>query len=149
MWFSHVQIAGYRLFSLETTRAAKLQAVINTAPVCFYQFAYRGKYPLSPSTSGTTTNLGTTKLQQKVMIGYVCKVMTEYSQDRKIPRHASKFSHYVVNCNVMIPSNTNTTPERKKKLVWLVDHTQQNTPTTIWEQSMQTVTLPCTSEINI
>jgi hypothetical protein len=55
------------------------------------------------------------KLQQKVIIGYVCKVITECGQDRKIPCHARKFAHYVVNCNVMIPSNTNTTPERKKK----------------------------------
>jgi hypothetical protein len=53
------------------------------------------------------------KLQQKVMTGYVCKVMTEYGQDSKIPCHASKFAPYVVNCNVMTPSNRNTTPERK------------------------------------
>jgi hypothetical protein len=57
MLFSHIQIAGYRLFSLETTRAAIIQAVINTAPVCFYQFAYRGMYRLSAPMSGTTTNL--------------------------------------------------------------------------------------------
>ena len=41
------------------------------------------------------------KLQQKVMFGYVCKVMTECSQDRKIPSHASNFAHYVIKCNVM------------------------------------------------
>ena len=83
--------------------------------------------------SGTMTNLGNynNKLQQKVMVGYVCKVMTECSQDRKIPTHASNFAHYVANCNVMTQSNKQK--HQKEKLVWLVDHIQQNTGTKIWE----------------
>jgi len=66
------------------------------------------------------------------MVGYVCKVMTECGQAKKIPSNASNFAHYVVNCNVMTQKVIKT-PRQKEKLVWLVDHIQQNTHTKIWE----------------
>jgi hypothetical protein len=58
--------------------------------------------------------------------------MIECSQTTKILSHASNFAHYVVNCNVMTQKVTET-PHQKEKLVWLVDHIQQNTHTKIWE----------------
>jgi len=60
------------LFALETTRAEKLPAANNTASICFYQFAYRGKYGLSAPVRHYDQFRYNIKLQQKVMVGYVC-----------------------------------------------------------------------------
>jgi hypothetical protein len=51
---------GDRHFVVETERAAKLQAAVNSAPVYFYQFGYRGKHSLSEVMSGTNVNFGMT-----------------------------------------------------------------------------------------
>jgi carboxylesterase type B len=56
----HAQITTDRLFVLEAVRAAKLQAAVNSAPVYFYQFGYRGTHSISEEFSQTTTNLGMT-----------------------------------------------------------------------------------------
>ncbi|XP_069694913.1 venom carboxylesterase-6-like [Periplaneta americana] len=53
-----IQVATDRLFVADLVRAAKLQAAVNSAPVYFYHFGYRGKSSLSDSMSGTSVDLG-------------------------------------------------------------------------------------------
>jgi carboxylesterase type B len=65
MWSLHVQITTDRLFVLEAVRSAKLQAAVNSAPVYFYQFGYRGTHSASEAYSGTVTNLGKTNSNRK------------------------------------------------------------------------------------
>lgn len=53
-----LQMAGDRLFTVDSVRAAKLQAAVNSAPVYFYRFGYRGKHSTSEPMSGTSGNFG-------------------------------------------------------------------------------------------
>jgi hypothetical protein len=54
------QMTGDRHFVVEAERAARLQAAVNSAPVYFYQFGYRGRHSLSEVMSGTNINFGMT-----------------------------------------------------------------------------------------
>jgi carboxylesterase type B len=49
---------GDRHFVVEAERAARLQAAVNSAPVYFYQFGYRGKHSVSEAMSGENTDFG-------------------------------------------------------------------------------------------
>ncbi|PNF28712.1 Venom carboxylesterase-6 [Cryptotermes secundus] len=53
-----IQMTGDRHFVVEAERAARLQAAVNSEPVYFYQFGYRGKHSLSEVMSGTNINFG-------------------------------------------------------------------------------------------
>jgi len=53
-------MTGDRHFVVEVERAARLQAAVNSAPVYFYQFGYRGNHSLSEVLSGTNINYGMT-----------------------------------------------------------------------------------------
>ena len=51
-------MVGDRLFVSEVERAARLQAAVNSAPVYFYQFDYRGNMSFTDIVSGTNINFG-------------------------------------------------------------------------------------------
>jgi carboxylesterase type B len=52
------QMTGDRHFVVAAEQAARLQAAVNSAPVYFYQFGYRGKHSLSELMSRTNINFG-------------------------------------------------------------------------------------------
>lgn len=57
---NYFQMTGDRHFVVEAERAARIQAAVNSAPVYFYQFGYRGNHSVSEYLSGTNINFGTT-----------------------------------------------------------------------------------------
>jgi hypothetical protein len=51
-------MASDRVFLDDSETAARLQASVNTAPVYYYLFGYRGENSLSNLLSGTINNYG-------------------------------------------------------------------------------------------
>lgn len=81
-----VQMVGDRLFVAEVERAAKLQVAVNSAPIYFYQFGYRGKLSFTNIVSGTNTNFGSSHADDLAYVLDTSYSSTETQQDKDMSR---------------------------------------------------------------
>ncbi|XP_047107326.1 venom carboxylesterase-6-like [Schistocerca piceifrons] len=83
-----VQLFSDRMFVVDVERAARMQAAVNTAPVYFYVFSYRGKHSFSEIMSGNDVDLGVSHVDD---MGYIMRMdekhglkVLEAEEDRKV-----------------------------------------------------------------
>ncbi|XP_069694919.1 venom carboxylesterase-6-like [Periplaneta americana] len=106
-----IQMVGDRMFVVEVERAARLQAAVNSAPVYFYQFGYRGKHSFSEAMSGSDTNFGVSHGDDTAFIFDVGYCNTEEIQ------HDRDMSKLLLDIWTHFISNGNPIPNGKN-LVW-------------------------------
>ncbi|KDR15440.1 Esterase FE4 [Zootermopsis nevadensis] len=78
-----IQMTGDRHFVVEAERAARIQAAVNSAPVYFYQFGYRGHHSVSEYLSGTNINFGVSHADDSTFVLQLPYSNTEETQQDK------------------------------------------------------------------